>query len=237
MNFFIILLYWRFTMDINNIEYLLNSLKHKGVPIITKKRHTYLTYHGFEENITYILKKGVIKNSIILQDGREFNISYMTKPNVVNLLRDDEISKDNDQPFNIRIESDVAEFYKMDRIDFWNMVNNDEKLRTYVSEYYKNKLSQNITHLQMISMNGKSEAVCAFIYELTKLFGKHLSDQKDVYIDFIVTNEDIASFCGINSQSSVNRILTTLRQQKIIDIKNHHIIIKDMEHLLDNVAM
>lgn len=223
-------------MVLNHIEYLLNSLKRKGIPVVKKKRHTYLTYHGFEENSTYVLKNGIVKNSTILQDGREFNISYITKPDVVSLLRD-EVSKYTDQPFNVRVESEFAEFYKMDRVDFWNMVNTDEELQAYVKEYYRNKLSQNIVHLQRVMMNGKSGAVCAFLYELTTLFGKRLPDRQGTYIDFMVTNEDIAGFCGINSQSSVNRILSNLREQNVIDIQNHHIIIKDMDYLLDNVAI
>ena len=61
-------------------EYLLNFLKEKNVPIIQKKRHTYLAYYGLEQQDTYVLKEGVIKTSIILHDGREFNISYINTP-------------------------------------------------------------------------------------------------------------------------------------------------------------
>lgn len=41
-------------------EYLLNFLKEKNVPIIQKKRHTYLAYYGLEQQDTYVLKEGVI---------------------------------------------------------------------------------------------------------------------------------------------------------------------------------
>lgn len=64
-------------------EYLLNFLKKKNVPIIQKKRHTYLAYHGLEQQDTYVLKEGVIKTSIILYDGREFNISYINTPDII----------------------------------------------------------------------------------------------------------------------------------------------------------
>ncbi|TYC49710.1 Crp/Fnr family transcriptional regulator [Weissella muntiaci] len=223
-------------MVMNHIEYLLNYLEHEGTPVVRKKRHTYLTYHGFEESSTYILKSGIVKNSIILQDGREFNISYITKPDVISLLRD-EVSKYTEEPFNVRIESDYAEFYKIDRVDFWRIVNTDEELQAYVKEYYRTKLSENIVRLQRMVMNGKSGAVCAFLYELTGLFGKRLPNYKGTYIDFTVTNEDIAGFCGINSRSSVTRILSSLREQGVIDIENHHFVIKDMDYLLDNVAI
>lgn len=38
-------------------EYLLNFFKKKNVPIIQKKRHTYLTYYGLEQQDTYVLEQ------------------------------------------------------------------------------------------------------------------------------------------------------------------------------------
>ena len=58
-------------------EYLLNFLKEKNVATIKKKKHTYLTYYGLEQQDTYVLNDGVVKTSVILPDGREFNISYI----------------------------------------------------------------------------------------------------------------------------------------------------------------
>ncbi len=34
-------------------------------------------YYGLEQQDTYVLKEGIVKTSIILRDGREFNISYI----------------------------------------------------------------------------------------------------------------------------------------------------------------
>lgn len=79
-------------------EYLLNFLKEKNVPIIQKKRHTYLAYYGLEQQDTYVLKEGVIKTSIILHDGREFNISYINTPDIISLLKD-EVSQYTSAPF------------------------------------------------------------------------------------------------------------------------------------------
>lgn len=220
----------------SHTEYLMNYLQSKKMPVIKKKKHTYLTYHGLEEKSTYVLKHGIVKTSIILQDGREFNLSYITRPDVLSLLRD-EVSKYTDQPFNVRVESQEAEFYKIDRVKFWEMVNQDEELNNYVKEYYRTKLSENIVRLQRMIMGGKHDAVCAFLYQLSDLFGKRLPNHQGVLIDFTVTNEDIAGFCGINSRSSVTRILSDLREEGIIDIKNHKFIITNMNYLLDYVSI
>ena len=123
-------------MVLTDIEYLLSYLEAHQVPTIKKKRHTYLTYHGLAEHYTYVLKDGIIKNSIILQDGREYNLSYIARPDVISLLRD-EVSRSTDQPFNVRIESEYATFYQVNRVAFWKYVNSTPELQNYVKNYYR----------------------------------------------------------------------------------------------------
>ena len=200
-------------------DYLTAFLDRKKTPIIKKKRHTYLAYHGLEEAYTYVLKKGVVKTSIILKDGREFNLSYIVSPDIISLLRD-EVSNYTSAPFNIRIESEEASFYRIPRTVFWEYVKEDAVLQDYVRDYYRAKLSESISSLQNMTMNGKKGAVCTFIYQL---------------IDFQVTNEDIAGFCGISTRNSVNRIIHDLKEEKVIDIKKQKIVIYDQSYLADYI--
>ena len=72
--------------------YLLSFLTQKNIPTITRKHHTYLTYYGLEQQYTYVLKEGVIKTSIILKDGREFNLAYLQGPDIISLHGLDVIS-------------------------------------------------------------------------------------------------------------------------------------------------
>jgi CRP-like cAMP-binding protein len=46
-------------------------------------------YYGLEQQDTYVLKEGIVKTSIILRDGREFNISYIKGPDIISLLKDE----------------------------------------------------------------------------------------------------------------------------------------------------
>mgnify|MGYP002578424410 FL=1 len=209
-------------------NYLIKFLEEKDVPTVTKKRHTYLTYYGLEQQDTYVLKEGVIKTSIILRDGRKFNISYIKGPDIISLLKD-EVSQYTSAPFNVRIESDTAVFYRIPRVLFWEYVNQDTNLQDYVNSYYRNKLSEAILRQQLMTMNGKNGAVCAFIYSLIPLFGRKLKD--GIIIDFQVTNDDIAGFCGISTRNSVNRILRGLREENVITMVNQKILILDEDYL------
>lgn len=147
-------------------------------------------YYGLEQQDTYVLKEGIVKTSIILRDGREFNISYIKGPDIISLLKD-EVSQYTSAPFNVRIESETATFYRT-------------------------KLTEAIFKQQLMTMNSKNGAVCAFIYQLIPIFGRKV--KKGILIDFQVTNDDIAGFCGISTRNGVNRILRGLREQNVISM-------------------
>ena len=185
-------------------EYLLNFLKEINVAPIKKKKHTYLTYYGLEQQDTYVLKDGIVKTSVILPDGREFNISYINTPDILSLLRD-QVSQYTSAPFNVRIESDVATFYRIPRGLFWDYVSQDKELQDYVNSYYREKLSEAIFRQQIMMMNGKTGAICSFLYQLINLFGRKV--EAGTLIDFQITNDDIAGFCGISTRNSVSRFI------------------------------
>ena len=88
----------------------------------------YLAYRGLEQAYTYVLIDGVVKTSIIMNDGREFNLDYVTPVDIVSLVRD-EVSNYTSAPFNVRIESDEATFYRIPRIKFWEYVKNDQNCK------------------------------------------------------------------------------------------------------------
>lgn len=55
-------------------ELFLDFFTEHEVPVIRKRRHTFLKMD--DENV-YILKEGVVKVSVLMRDGREFNIAYL----------------------------------------------------------------------------------------------------------------------------------------------------------------
>ena len=87
--------------------------------------------------------------------------------------------------------------------------------------------------MQQMLLNGKLGAVCTQLYELYDLFG--VRTEEGLVIDFIITNEEIAKFCGISTASSVSRILKQLKKSGIIKVKDHRIIITNMDLLEDNI--
>ena len=68
-----------------NSEFLVKFLEERRTPIVKKKYHSYLSYRGIKEDYIYILKEGVVKTSVIMRDGREFNFSYLKAIDIVSL--------------------------------------------------------------------------------------------------------------------------------------------------------
>ncbi|WP_122646012.1 Crp/Fnr family transcriptional regulator [Enterococcus mediterraneensis] len=212
---------------------LSDYLNDHSFPVIVKGKKKYLIYEGLQDKHVYILKSGVIKTSVISKDGREFNIEYINGLEIVSLLKD-EYSQFIDAPFNIRVESEKAELYRIDRVEFWKHINSNFDLQNYVKDYYRIRLLHSMKKMQQMLMNGKFGAVCTQIYELYDMFGVEV-EGKGILIDFIVTNEEIAKFCGIASASSVNRMMQQLKEMGAIEVKNRHIWIKNLEIIKENI--
>ena len=210
--------------------FLVKFLEERRTPIIKKKYHSYLSYRGIKEDYIYILKEGVVKTSVIMRDGREFNFSYLKATDIVSLLRD-EVSNYTDSPFNVRVETAEASFYRIPRVKFWTFVKEKKELQDYVRDYYRNKLSESMESQQYIDDEWKKKA--SVLFSPTKAMqlvwggaGTMVS-----WLILNITNEDIAGFCGISTRNSVNRILNELKREGVLDIRQQKIVILDIERI------
>lgn len=206
-------------------ELFLDFFTEHEVPVIRKRRHTFLNMD--DENV-YVLKEGVVKVSSILEDGREYNITYAKGPDLLSLMCDT-LREDVAYRIRIRVESEEASFCLVSREDFSRAVKQDEKLKEYVEAYYRENLQRALYRQKCMTMNGKSGAIYAFLYNLISLFGKE--NEEGILIDMQVTNDDIAGFCGISTRNSVNRILRGLREENVIRIVDNKILILNADYL------
>ena len=80
-----------------------------------------------------------------------------------------------------------------------------------------------------MTMNGKNGAVCAFIYHLIPLFGRQV---KKVYLLICKSRTMILPVSvGVSTRNSVNRILRGLREENVITMVYHKILILDIDYL------
>ena len=213
--------------------YLLQHLQQWGYTVDERPHHAYLAYCGLDQMFTYVLAKGIVKTSIILKNGKEFNIAYLKGPSIISLLRD-EFSTFTSAPFNIRVESDRAFFYKVPRVEFWENLNRDPGLQQYVKDYYRARWNESIRNQQLLAMNSKRGVICGFFLNLAEQFGHPV--EGGTLIEIVVPYEDIAGFCGISTRNSVNRIISDLRKDGLISIQERHVLIPSLDRLREEIA-
>lgn len=131
---------------------VIQYLEKEKVSILIKDRHTCL---DLNDSNMYVLKKGIVKVSLIMQDEREFNITYLQGPDVVSLYCDC-LTQFRDCHPKIRIESEQAELYCISKEKFYKRVKEDANLQNYVNTYYRNRLKLAITREQVMIMNSKA---------------------------------------------------------------------------------
>ncbi len=212
---------------------LAKYINDKQPAIVSKDWHTYLAYNGIMVSHIHILKTGTVKTSIILHDGREFNLAYINQPEIVAILRGEE-NEMTPAPWNIRVESKVATFYQIERKEFWQDVNSDPALLLYIKNYYRRQLNNQTKLMKQLVMNGKAGALYASLLRFANQFGREVDG--GVMIDLLITNEDLAGFCGISAHTSVNRMMKDLRSKGVLEIQQRKIVIKNMAFLNDNTA-
>lgn len=216
----------------NADDLLVSFLIARRFPVMTKRCGEYLTYYGLDQSNVYVLMEGIVKASVILREGREFNISFIKGPSPVSLLRDED-SAHAASPFNVRVVSDHASYLVVPRVSFWGYVNNDPELLRYIKDYYRANLERALRRTRFLTMNGKTGAVGALLYEWASRFGEAADGGEGVAIRLPVSNEDIAGFSGVSSRNSVNRILRGFREQGVISTGRggSEIVVHDMEYL------
>lgn len=112
---------------------------------------------------------------------------------------------------------------------FNDLAKQDLNVQDNINVYYRDKLDHTLYHQLFLTINGKTGAICTFIYQLILLFGKEVQD--GILIDMLITNDDMASFCGISTRNSVNHILRGLREENVFQIIDNKILIKNVKYL------
>lgn len=209
-------------------------IEKNNFPIIQKGYHKYLTFESIEDDYTYILKEGVVKQSVLSKYGMEFNLRYLTGLAITSVLNEG-FSQKTGEPYNVRVESPTATFYKVNRAQFLKDIQQNLDLQGYVKDFYHSRLQKSMKKMQCMLTNGRIGAISTQLFELINLFGI-TQENGHIYIDFIITNEELGKFCGISTASSVNRILKQLKKEGIIHIKNQHIIITDLDKLQEYIV-
>ncbi|MBB3125616.1 CRP/FNR family transcriptional regulator [Paenibacillus rhizosphaerae] len=86
------------------------------------------------------------------------------------------------------------------------------------------------TKFRDLMMFGKTGALCSLLIRLGNSYGTER--EEGIYIDLRINNSEMADMIGA-TRESVNRMLSDLKKEDVIETADGHIIIKDLHYLRD----
>ncbi|MCZ8515260.1 Crp/Fnr family transcriptional regulator [Paenibacillus filicis] len=86
------------------------------------------------------------------------------------------------------------------------------------------------TKFRDLMLFGKPGALCSLLIRLNNSYGEACGDR--IRIGVKMNNSEVAEMIGA-TRESVNRMLSDMKKEEVIDMDNGHVIIKDLDYLRD----
>ena len=84
------------------------------------------------------------------------------------------------------------------------------------------------TKFRDLLMFGKPGAICSLLIRLSNTYG--ITVDQGIYIELKINNSEMADMIGA-TRESVNRMLSDLKKDEVIEYQGGHLIIKNLEYL------
>jgi len=194
-----------------------NIIKYNEVTF--KKGETIFKQNVFISHIIYI-KKGIVKVVLEGKNNKEIILDFGIKDWMIgfSMLKDYE-----SYPFSVTALTETEVFlYKLEDINALIPKNND--ISTLLTDWMR--LNHNLFYHKVLSLGTKS--MFGRLAESLILLSNPCFQKVNIFK--YISRKDIAEFAGMSLESMV-RIINELKNDKIIEVKNKNIEIKDLEML------
>ncbi|GGB39919.1 cyclic nucleotide-binding domain-containing protein [Virgibacillus dakarensis] len=205
----------------DDLKELLASVDHTK-PI---KKDTFLFSEGEKAEELYIIKSGKIQIGKLSPDGRELTLRICNRGDIVGELS---LYDNVKYILNAKVLED-GEVAVIKKFHLEEKLLNNGSLAIEFMKVMSESFRRDQTRFRDLVMHGKKGALFSTLIRLSNSYGKKQSSG-NIYIDIVLTNQELANFCG-TSRESVNRLLNDLKRNHIISMKKGHIIIHDLNFL------
>ncbi|SDZ74720.1 CRP/FNR family transcriptional regulator, anaerobic regulatory protein [Thalassobacillus cyri] len=208
-----------------NLKELLSSVDH--VQKIEKNR--FLFQEGEDADQMFIIQSGRIQISKISPDGRELSLRICQKGDIIGELT--LFTDDATYLLNAKVMEDAeVAVIKKDYLERELLTNTELafEFMKWMSEHFR----KTQTKFRDLVLHGKKGALYSTLIRLTNSYGVKRPD--DILIDIVLTNQELANFCG-TSRESVNRMLSDLKRKEVLEMEKNKIVVKDLQYLKDEI--
>ncbi len=179
-----------------------------------KKEPIYLM--GQPGKSVYLLKKGVVKISRILLDGRELVLALLKAGEIFGEL---EAVNEEDRQAQAEAHDDVM-ICVMNREDFLKVMQSKPDLGTRLNKIigFRRRVIEN--KLENLIFKSVPQKIGILLTELADQFGK--KEAKGILIDLVLTHQDIANLIAA-SRTTVTESLLVFKDKGIIELEGKRI--------------
>ncbi|WP_106498025.1 Crp/Fnr family transcriptional regulator [Lentibacillus sp. Marseille-P4043] len=193
------------------------------------KKGSFLFSEGESAEELYIIQSGTIQIGKLSPDGRELTLRICDKGDIVGELS---LYDDVKYILNAKVLAD-GEVAVIKKSHLENELVNNGSLAIEFMKVMNQAFRRDQTRFRDLVLNGKKGALFSTLIRLSNSYGKK-QDNGSIYIDMVLTNQELANFCG-TSRESVNRLLNELKRSTIISMEKGHIIIHNLQYLKDEI--
>lgn len=179
-----------------------------------KKEPIYIM--GQPGKSVYLLKKGVVKISRVLPDGRELVLGLLKAGEIFGEL---EAVNEEDRQAQAEAHDDVM-ICVMNRNDFLRLMQSKPELGVRLSKIigFRRRIIEN--KLENLIFKTISQKLGILLLELAEQFGR--KEPRGILIDLSLTHQDFANLVAA-SRTTVTETLQAFREQGFIDIQGRRI--------------
>lgn len=213
------------------LEYFKICLKKNEVQPRKYKQYEFII-SDLETDVECIfIESGTIRMIANSSNGKIFNLQYL-KGDFLIFPFQDATSIDGSM-YTFQVVTDEATIFKISKKVSTNIMKNCIYSNLYIFSILRKQVSFMFAKLNDFSSNGKLGALCGQLLILGYDYGN--VSKLGIKITLTITNEELGNFSGITHTSSVNRLLSKLKKEKVIKIVGHKIYIIDL-NFLQNMA-
>ncbi|HHV63112.1 MAG TPA: Crp/Fnr family transcriptional regulator [Firmicutes bacterium] len=189
-------------------------------------KEEFLFHEGDRASRIFVLKSGRIKLFKNSWDGKELILAFLTPDSIFG--EDAVFSGETYSASAMAVEDSCALVFTRSNIE--RILLENPGIAVKVIENLSRRLYKSTNQVSDIAFRDARGRLASALLRLSSEYGK--PSREGTVIDLNLTHQDIANIVSL-SRTTVTNLLLDLRDNELITIKNHRIILKDQARLAD----
>ncbi len=191
--------------------------------VLKLKKGQVLFHEGVIPTVVYILKKGKVKKYAIGLNGKE-HIFYLAGEN--RILGHHSVLCDETYPHSAACLTDCT-FYLIPKHIFFSIIENNQEVLHRLLQNISHEFGVFLNNSKILAQHNVRERTALSIIKLEEFF----SEGEIINDGIRLSRKDHSNIVGTSIESLV-RVLHDFKEEKVIEIKENVMFIKDMEKLI-----